>query len=146
MPKRSSFQNAFWNKEDFNYWYISLQPCEISESELKKIKMALPPDYSKPIDVTDIVDATSKCGAYRCYSECIECKEQIDVITFKSPLKTNGVVTFKQQEETNEEVYGYVAIHNNKIISGIYTHYHRIDEDYPNSNIYEIFKSKKFKN
>ncbi|HOU47598.1 MAG TPA: hypothetical protein PLL99_07320, partial [Chitinophagales bacterium] len=40
MPKRSSFQNAFWNKEDFNYWYISLQPCEISESELKKIKMA----------------------------------------------------------------------------------------------------------
>jgi len=51
-------------------------------------------------------------------------------------------VTYKSKSEANEAAYGYIAIHNDKIISGIYTHYHRIDEHYPNSNIYTIFKTR----
>jgi hypothetical protein len=98
-------------------WYSSLQPCEISESELEKIinseeyliayKIA---GMSNPIELSDII------------------------------YDNNGVITFKEPKQVGEieSVAGYVAFNINGIISGIYSNLEWLKEDYPKSGYYKL--------
>lgn len=81
MPIRAI--NYQWHYEN---WFNSIQPCNITESEFRKIKMALPPDYSKPIDVTDII------------------YDNNGVIVFKKKGHNNTVDLDELQNEFNEMV------------------------------------------
>ena len=65
----------YLNSKDYLDWLSSLQPCEISESELDKVKvnLRLPLDLTNPIEVTDIIS------------------------------DNNGVITFKEKEHKLED-------------------------------------------
>lgn len=86
IKKGSEIPNVMINHPNYNdimmTWKKSLQPCEISESEIMKIYVHLFPNlsYNKqdatPIDVTDIIS------------------------------DNNGVITFKQPKQVDE--YGYI--------------------------------------
>lgn len=102
---------------DDNYlkWKESIQPCEISENDLEKIKNYLChntkfEDFNphNPIDVTNIVKENyCKCGCGEFFIE------------------------FKETEPEIETIKGYLAFNENKIISGLYSSITQLKEDYP---------------
>jgi len=110
-------------------WHFSLQPCEISESELEKIKayhqmLLLRND---PIDITDIGEELGSVLGY--------------YLVFKHP---------KQQDETNEAVEFAIFINENYQTMLNNTYYHNNwDGDLDNLKIisiyqlYETFKNRK---
>lgn len=122
MPKRSSFQNDFWNKEDYQYWLNSLKTCEITNTEFKKIHDYLLTeksintfncDFNIPIEVTYIVEDN-----YGVTFNGI--KEQIYTYTKNGVTYTNNIsketyyVSFIENEKI---IYNtYVAPHSNEII------------------------------
>ena len=133
MPEMSNFPPNEFGKNDYHdakrNWLNSLQPCEISESELCLILSNVTKlDYDNPIEVTDIVNASVICKVERCDGECIECNHMAIRIVFKQP---------KQVEEI-EAVAGYVAFNVNGIISGIYSNLEWLKEDYPKSGYYKL--------
>lgn len=85
-------------QELYSRWKTTLQPCEISESELEKIEMYITKnmsmymDFSNPIDITDIVSAQVICTATRCDGECIECNHMSIGIKFKQPKQVDGEI------------------------------------------------------
>lgn len=101
MPKQSAWLS--WEfKLILNSWNASLQPCEISESELDKViqgyfKISFDNDeeglttreanmLKNPIDVTDIVDKDFVCGFAKCiYPKgfCISCVSPKYKLIFK---------------------------------------------------------------
>ena len=85
-----SLNPTHFNKLDFDIdakqWLNSLQPCEISDSELCLILSNVTKlDYDNPIEVTDIVNASVICKVERCDGECIECNHMAIRIVFKHP-------------------------------------------------------------
>jgi len=73
-------------------WYSSLQPCEISDSELCLILSNVTKlDYDNPIEVTDIVNASVICKVERCVGECIECNHMAIRIVFKHPKEVEEI-------------------------------------------------------
>lgn len=101
---KPTFFNKTWFESDTKEWLSSLQPCEIDESELEKIKNKVYTfDNCKadnPIDITDIV-----------YSEtvrvvCVDCPY---VKNSKSPKCQEGyekskiIIKFKQPTEKQAE-------------------------------------------
>ena len=79
------------NYHEIKNWINSLQPCDIDESELKKIKEHLMFYIGEPpIDITDIVSAQVICTATRCDGECIECNHMSIGITFKQPKQVES--------------------------------------------------------
>lgn len=111
------------NGFDYTTWFYSLQPCEISESELEKIISELNnsriiyPRKNELIEVTDMIRT-----------------EEIKTIT-KSGTITDYKFFFKHPKQVDVEIeaVGYVAILHGRIISGIYKSYDRLKEDYPNT-------------
>ena len=87
-------------QELYSRWKTTLQPCEISESEMDKVITHLQKidavGWTTQIDVTDIVSAQVICNTDRCDGECIECTNMVLKVKFKQP-------TEKQVDE-----YGYI--------------------------------------
>jgi len=76
----------------YDNWYSSLQPCEISDSELCLILSNVTKlDYDNPIEVTDIVNASVICKVERCVGECIECNHMAIRIVFKHPKEVEEI-------------------------------------------------------
>lgn len=75
-------------------WLSSLQPCEISESELHKIEDYLGFDSNNPIDVTDIVEEKLMCckgGEWtKCTNQCASDGKHI--LIFKHPKQVDGEI------------------------------------------------------
>ena len=91
-----SLNPTHFNKLDFDIdakqWLNSLQPCEISESELCLILSNVTKlDYDNPIEVTDIVNASVICKVERCDGECIECNHMAIRIVCKHPKQIEAV-------------------------------------------------------
>ena len=130
-------------------WYLSLQPCEISESELEKICEYLNRKFGinydeiqngNPIDVTDIVEEKSIRELENRYKNQSSgtvgfAADYIykDYIFFKQPIERQ-----KQVDGEIEAVAGYVAFNVNGIISGIYSNLEWLKEDYPKSGYYKL--------
>ena len=88
MPNEKDIDTLRDYKQHYNNWLSSLQPCDIDESELKKIKEHLMFYIGEPpIDITDIVSAQVICNADRCDGECIECTNMILKVKFKQPTE-----------------------------------------------------------
>lgn len=91
MPDEKDIDTLRDYKQHYNNWLSSLQPCDIDESELKKIKEHLMFYIGEPpIDITDIVSAQVICTATRCDGECIECNHMSIGITFKQPKQVES--------------------------------------------------------
>jgi hypothetical protein len=107
-----SLNPTHFNKLDFDIdakqWLNSLQPCEISESELCLILSNVTKlDYDNPIEVTDIVNASVICKVERCDGECIECNHMAIRIVFKQPKQVEeieAIYTEKQVDELIETI------------------------------------------
>lgn len=89
--------------DQFN-WKQSLQPCEISDSELEKIISELNnariiyPRKNELIEVTDIIDYYITCDC-KCDFKTDECKgNEVIKYKFKQPSDNNGVITFKEKK------------------------------------------------
>lgn len=141
MPDKLSYKSYHLDFEiDTKQWYNSLQPCEISESELEKIISELNnsriiyPRKNELIEVTDMIrteeiKTITKSGTITDYK-----------FFFKQPSDNNGVISFKQPKQVGEieSVAGYVAFNINGIISGIYSNLEWLKEDYPKSGYYKL--------
>lgn len=100
MPTYDDEKNRYSYDTLCVIWHKQLQPCEISESELDKVKVWLYEhtkySFKEPIDVTDIVDYYITCDC-KCDSKTDECKgNEVIKYKFKQPSDNNGVVTFKE--------------------------------------------------
>jgi len=115
-------------KTDFNFiitdWHNSLQPCEISESELLKIHNYLftkksidshTGDGVNPIEVTDIVDekeirTETKSGSWIDYELCFKPKqaEEIEAVELK----------YTTQEMIDAVNYGFQYAHESQNHTG----------------------------
>lgn len=147
MPELRIVQHKDYNQkfEDskfkmfYNNWLNSLQPCEISESELCLILSNVTKlDYDNPIEVTDIVNASVICKVERCDGECIECNHMAIRIVFKNPKQVEEIEavdmllnTFGQYCTLN----GIKLTDSNKVGQAVI--------DFLKSDIYEIFKNQK---
>lgn len=84
--------NEQWHTYNSNLlkWSESIQPCEISESELEKVKNSIK-DYwhthNNPIEVTDLI------ADYGCDHDGVWRQK----LMFKQPSDNNGVITFKEK-------------------------------------------------
>lgn len=93
VPDKLSYKSYHLDFEiDTKQWLNSLQPCEISESELCLILSNVTKlDYDNPIEVTDIVNASVICKVERCDGECIECNHMAIRIVFKHPKQVEEI-------------------------------------------------------
>lgn len=121
MPVYDDEKNRYSYSTLCVIWHNYLQPCEISESELEKVKYYFGIDDSgHPIEVTDIVE------------------------------DNNGVITFKQPKQV-EEIEAVDALLNTFgqfcTLNGIkLTDSNKVGQaviDFLKSDIYEIFKNQK---
>ncbi len=119
--------NEQWHNYNSNLlkWSESLQPCEISESELDKIKLNVGLEsYNTPIEVTDIVESDTKWSKEQ---DCV-----IDIVKFKQP---------KQVEEIEAVEFAEWIIYGSKL-----RHYYvngLLHGTYDLVSLYEIFKNQK---
>lgn len=122
-------------------WYLSLQPCEISESELEKVEMYLTKnmsmymDFSNPIDVTDIVE--EKVTHQLLSMPPINCYE----LFFKQPKQVDGEIEAVEFAE-------WILCNYNTSEDGMSLCWHNADtrikkNKYSTKEIYEIFKNRK---
>lgn len=85
--------NPDWLKKAMDNWHSSLQPCEISESELCLILSNVSKlDYDSYVEVTDMIrieeiKTITKSGTITEYQ-----------FFFKQPSDNNGVITFNEKE------------------------------------------------
>ena len=137
MPDEKDIDTLRDYKQHYNNWLSSLQPCDIDESELKKIKEHLMFYIGEPpIDITDIVSAQVICTATRCDGECIECNHMSIGITFKQP---------KQVESECEavEFAEWIALSKWKYNGNTKTWYNYTETIFPTTKqLYEIFKNR----
>lgn len=122
--------NEQWHNYNSNLlkWSESLQPCEISESELDKIKLNVGLEsYNTPIEVTDIVESDTKWSKEQ---DCV-----IDIVKFKQP---------KQVEEI-EAVEFAEWLNNNCATDGdnAWRYYQKGGSLFTTKQLYEIFKNQK---
>lgn len=108
----------------YHNWLSSLQPCEISESELDKISnylKTLPCGFvSNPIDVTDIV------------------KDNNGVITFKQPKQVEEIEAVEFAEWILDNTAGVIGTkQRNYYVKGL------LHGKYTTKQLYEIFKNQK---
>jgi len=142
-----SLNPTHFNKLDFDIdakqWLNSLQPCEISDSELCLILSNVTKlDYDNPIEVTDIVNASVICKVERCDGECIECNHMAIRIVFKHPKQVEEIeaVEFAEWIDKNEFTrtitfnFNPLWVSNNIYYSGC---------QYTTKQLYEIFKNQK---
>ena len=141
MPNEKDIDTLRDYKQHYNNWLSSLQPCDIDESELKKIKEHLMFYIGEPpIDITDIVSSQVICNADRCDGECIECTNMILKVKFKQPtekqVESYDVMDefFKDLQEFKKE---FVKIHEQA--PHPFDVYFWIKE----SSKYKIFKNRK---
>ena len=134
--------NEQWHNYNSNLlkWSESLQPCEISESELLKIHNYLftkksidshTGDGVNPIEVTDIVDekeirTETKSGSWIDYELCFKPKQVEEIEAVDMLLNTFGqYCTLNGIKLTDSNKVGQAVI------------------DFLKSDIYEIFKNQK---
>lgn len=124
MPNSLAYDHPNQYRGDRAIWGNSLQPCEISESELEKIEMYLTKNMSMYMNSSNLIDIT-------------------DIVS-----DNNGVITFKhpkQVEKENEavEFYKWTATltptSNENCFNKIRDGYYRIK---PPMELYEIFKNR----
>lgn len=165
MPELRIVQHKDYNQkfEDskfkmfYNNWHSSLQPCEISESELDKVKNKLSSiklRWDSIIEVTDIVEEKI-CETYKmdeCNSRFSCCNKPKQLIFKQSKTGTNNDYESEyqfykkqydrlnnpKQVEEIESFAGYVAFNVNGIVSGIYSNLEWLKEDYPKSGYYKL--------
>lgn len=78
MPKIQNYKLKITFEASYNDWKDSLQPCEIDESELMKIRTEIADLLTdNPIDITDIVSIGNEWNNEK---QCF-----IDKIYFKQP-------------------------------------------------------------
>ena len=155
MPELRIVQHKDYNQkfEDskfkmfYNNWLNSLQPCEISESELCLILSNVTKlDYDNPIEVTDIVNASVICKVERCDGECIECNHMAIRIVFKQPKQVEeieAIYTEKQVDELIETICFRLRSGHFKTLDLKLSAINRIkNEDYTHWKN-EIFKNQK---
>lgn len=110
-------------ESDMFNWLNSLQPCEISESELCLILSNVSKlDYDNPIEVTDIVNASVICKVERCDGECIECNHMAIRIAFKHPKQVEEIEAVELKYTTQEMIdavnYGFKYAHESQNHTG----------------------------
>lgn len=118
-------------------WYLSLQPCEIYESELDKVRdyiYHLSPiaigiiSINNPIDITDIVEEIPNCLDGCCVTLKFKQPKQVDV---EIEVVDKLLNTFGQYCTLN----GIKLTDSNKVGQAVI--------DFLKSDIYEIFKNRK---
>lgn len=115
MPDEKDIDTLRDYKQHYNNWLSSLQPCDIDESELKKIKEHLMFYIGEPpIDITDIVSAQVICTATRCDGECIECNHMSIGITFKQPKQVESEC--EAVESQIDLIKEWISMYNNRRI------------------------------
>ena len=121
-----SLNPTHFNKLDFDIdakqWLNSLQPCEISESELCLILSNVTKlDYDNPIEVTDIISDNNGVISFKEHPKQVEEIEAVDMLlnTFGQYCTLNGI------KLTDSNKVGQAVI------------------DFLKSDIYEIFKNQK---
>ena len=153
MPELRIVQHKDYNQkfEDskfkmfYNNWLNSLQPCEISESELCLILSNVTKlDYDNPIEVTDIVNASVICKVERCDGECIECNHMAIRIVFKQPKQVEEIEAVEFVEWTNDLIKcDYYPVYNEKTNKLSYWENRKNYTKITTKQLYQIFKNQK---
>ena len=132
----------YLNSKDYLDWLSSLQPCEISESELMKIKeyLTFPPNLNLDnIDVTDIVE--EKLTHQLLSIPPIDCYS----IFFKQPKQVYGEIeSVEFAEWTNDLIEcDYYPVYNTDTCKLSYWENRKDNTKINTKQLYEIFKNRK---
>lgn len=107
IPKKENYAIlSIFYLEDVKFWQDTLQPCEISERELTRIRIELG-DFkeSEILDVTDIVEEKSNCCG-RCDGHNDECDGK-NMIYFKQPKQVDGEIEAVELYDELEAAFIY---------------------------------------
>ena len=112
--------NEQWHNYNSNLlkWSESLQPCEISESELCLILSNVSKlDYDNPIEVTDIISDNNGVISFKEYPKQVEEIEAVDEMFLDLQEFTKEFVKIHEQAPHPFDVYFWIKENNKYTIT-----------------------------
>lgn len=129
--------------ESYNKWISSIQPCEISESELFKVKKHINYMYdSNPIEVTDIIEKYCKSECHLSLSKKCICPEY----RFKQPKQVEEIEAVEFVEwmlKSGYKLNPHFDKNRWRHIDMIESNNALCSDGYTSNQLYQIFKNRK---